>query len=76
MRTTYASMAQELDTLTKIANLMEDLQGVVLNSKGLKDLLSRLDLLDESGSRDRDKKRYPKVVKDILNEVQRIRQLA
>ena len=76
MLTTYASMAQELDTLTKIANLMEDLQGVVLNSKGLKDLLSRLDLLDESGSRDRDKKHSPKVVKDILNEVQRIRQLA
>ena len=76
MLATYASMAQEFDVLTKIANLLEDLQGVTLKSKGLKDLLSRLDLLDESGSRDRDKEHYPKVVKDILNEVQRIRQLA
>ena len=76
MLTTYASMAQERDALTKIANLLEDLQGVALKSKGLNDLLSRLDLLDECGSRDRDKERYPKVVKNILNEVERIRQLA
>lgn len=76
MLVTYASMAQELDVLTKIANLLDDLQGVALNSKGVKDLLARLDLLDEWGSRDRDKKRYPKVVKDILNEIERIRQLA
>ena len=74
--TGFNYLTSELAILTKIGDLLEDLQGDHPDSKGLKDLLVRFKLLEQWGSRDRDKEHYPKVVKDILNEVQRIRQLA
>ena len=45
------------------------------DGEGLKDLLVRFKSLEQWGSRDRDKERYPKVGKDIIAEVERIRQL-
>ena len=70
------SLSSELATLIKIGDLLEDLQGNRPDSEGLKDLLVRFRCLEQWGTRDRDKERYPKVGKDIIAEVERIRQLA
>lgn len=74
--TGFINRTSEFATLIKIGDLLEDLQGDRPDSEGLKDLLVRFKSLEQWGSRDRDKERYPKVGKDIIAEVQRIRQLA
>ena len=73
--TGFSHLTSELATLIKIGDLLEDLQGDLPDGEGLKDLLVRFKSLEQWGTRDRDKERYPKVGKDIIAEVERIRQL-
>ena len=74
--TGFQSMTRELTALNKIRALLEDLQDVPRNSKGLKDLLNRFDLLEQWGSREHDKKISPRVGQDLIDEAHKIRQLS
>lgn len=74
--TGFSHLTGELALLIKIGDLLEDLQIDHPTSEGLKELLTRFELLELWGSRARDKERYPKLGKDISAEVERIRQLA
>lgn len=75
MMTGHNAITRERDALRKIGDLLEDLD-TPLNSEWLNKLLERFKLLEIWGCRVRDKEKWPDLTQSLLNEVERIRQLA
>ena len=76
MLTGHNALSRELNALCKISALLEDLQDLPRNSEWLNKLLERFELLEIWGCRVRDKEKWPDLTQSLLDEVERIRQLA
>lgn len=76
MLTGHNAITRERHALIKISALLEDLQDAPRNSEWLNKLLERFKLLEIWGCRVRDKEKWPQLTQSLLDEVERIRQLA
>ena len=74
MLTGHNALSRELNALCKISALLEDLQDLPHNSEWLNKLLERFERLVIRWVRDKEK--WPDLTQSLLDEVERIRQLA